>query len=76
MFNQGWTLETGFVKGDPNAPYNMVPCGYTVELYAWDLAIINSQDSPRGNQNAARQGFCLRAAKGTSEWDVCEVLDA
>jgi hypothetical protein len=71
---------TSPVSGPPNEwslqTNGMVPCGYTVQLQAWELSIINSGDSAQGYGSSATQGFCLRAPKGSSEWDQCEVLDA
>jgi hypothetical protein len=71
---------TSPVPGPPNEWFlqtnGMVACGYTVQLQAWELSIINSGDSAQGYGSSATQGFCLRAPKGSSEWDQCEVLDA
>lgn len=45
-----------------NAPWSlsttgMVPCGYTVQVQAWDRTIMNSVT--RGRSNQANIGFCL-----------------
>ncbi len=37
----------------------MTPCGYTIELQAWDRALVSSSCS--GHYNAEGVGFCLRA---------------
>ncbi len=37
----------------------MTPCGYTIQLWAWDRALVSN--SCYGHQNSEAVGFCLRA---------------
>lgn len=50
-----WSLNT-------KAPILMKPCGYVVQVEAWDRSILNS--ASQGNYNRTSVGLCLRA-KGT-----------
>lgn len=48
-----WSLNTA-------APKKMKPCGYVVQLQAWDRSIVGSKSGSH-NYNHTEVGFCLRA---------------
>jgi hypothetical protein len=59
-----FTIYTG--SSDPNQPgvtqTPLPPCGYTIQFWAYDRALVNDSCDPHQNQGAV--GFCLVAPAG------------